>query len=184
MTREQATLRGLDPAQAPRAELLQEATSANDRIKYLLTLLQLARSHADHPDAPVYDLRAERRQCGLDESALDHVVQASFQRYGRLYYIPMARRLLKRVHADLEVMIRPFGAADAATFTERLAALNLPSSSVDPDTISGRTIDVMTAAAAGADSLHLLLMDVHRALDRLAATAAAEHGESPSPTPA
>lgn len=36
-----------------------EALAANDRAKYLMTLLQFARAHADHPDSPATDLSPE-----------------------------------------------------------------------------------------------------------------------------
>ena len=40
--------------------LVAEALRANDRVKYFLSLAQACRDHADHPDRPAADLRAER----------------------------------------------------------------------------------------------------------------------------
>ncbi len=37
--------------------LVNAALAANDQTKYLFTLLQMAKSHADHPHAPFADLR-------------------------------------------------------------------------------------------------------------------------------
>ena len=51
--------------------LIGEALAANDRVKYRLTLLQVARHHADAPQAPVPGLRAERVTARIDDASLD-----------------------------------------------------------------------------------------------------------------
>lgn len=57
--------------------LVNEGLAANDRAKYLMTLLQAAREHADHPDAPVNRLEHERLACGAADANLDTVVERS-----------------------------------------------------------------------------------------------------------
>lgn len=54
--------------------LVNEALAANDRAKYLMTLLQVAREHADHPDLAATDLKQERLACGVVDAELDTVV--------------------------------------------------------------------------------------------------------------
>src|SRR5208282_6850665 len=57
-------------------ELISGALAANERVKYLLTLLQTARSAADGV-AGLGDLGEERLASGVQDSALDRVVGAS-----------------------------------------------------------------------------------------------------------
>src|SRR3974377_3940 len=57
--------------------LVNEALAANDRAKYLMTLLQAAREHADHPDLAATDLRQERLACGVADAELDTIVGRS-----------------------------------------------------------------------------------------------------------
>ena len=57
-------------------DLVRGALDANDRVKFLLTLLQTARVAAEHGgDTP--DLREERLMSGVDDAALDRVVGES-----------------------------------------------------------------------------------------------------------
>src|ERR1039458_1818131 len=67
-------------------DLISRALSANDRIKYLLTLLQSARAAADG-DADASDLREERLASGVSDLSLDRVVHASVQRDDGSYAI-------------------------------------------------------------------------------------------------
>jgi hypothetical protein len=53
--------------------MVNEALGANDRIKYLFTLLQAARRQADDPIAVLPKLRNERLQAGIDDLTLDEV---------------------------------------------------------------------------------------------------------------
>lgn len=60
-------------------DLVSRALSANDRVKYLLTLLQSARAAADG-DANVSDLHEDRVASGVSDLALDRVVHTSARR--------------------------------------------------------------------------------------------------------
>ncbi len=79
-------------------DLMSRALSANDRVKYLLTLLQSARSAADG-DADASDLREERLASEVADSSLDRVVHGSLRRDDGSYAIPGVAAL---AHAALE----------------------------------------------------------------------------------
>ena len=53
---------------------LNAALAANDRIKYRFSLLQMAITHAQHPEQPVGTLKRERIDCGIDDPDLDSIV--------------------------------------------------------------------------------------------------------------
>ncbi len=154
-------------------ELVNAGLTANDRAKFLFTLLQTARWQADHADQPAASLAAERMASGLDEHWLDTVAAAS-RKDGRGYVIPQAGRLLRMLNRDIERMAEPIRAAalDAAEierFDARLASLPEPPAEGE-DRVSATLVDELTRVdPALGDSAHLLVMDLHKALNRLQA---------------
>lgn len=154
--------------------LINRALVANDQAKYLMSLLQAARMHADRLDEPYSDLHEERLAAGLGEAALDQVV-AGAQRDGPDWYsVPRARDIHDRILAAAGEMLAPIEAAggDPALGPDRLRRLVEGASGLDGDRISGSYLDAMTAAGGTADSIHRLILDAHRALNRLQAEVA------------
>jgi len=161
--------------------LLNESLSANDRAKYRLTLLQTAKARADDPGGPYADLRTERLSCGIADGGYDDVVAGTVRRGSESYEIPRLAELCDALRDDLRAMIASCEAAgkpEAERFNQRLGQLD-PSPCCDADgTISGAAIAAMASAdPSSGDSLHLLIMDIHKALNRLQAEIATENVE-------
>jgi len=147
-----------------------EALAANDRLKYYFSLLQMAMSHADRPDQPASTLRQERLACGVEDPALDGFVAAA-RRAGECYRMPGWAILRGQITRDMGVMAAPVGDAFAARLDQLLAALPLP----QDELISGKAIHDITRAGRGkADSLHQLVLDLHKALNTMQAEMAEE----------
>ena len=87
--------------------LVNEALAANDRAKYLMTLLQVARERADHPDVPATDLKQERLAYGVSDAELDLVVQGSRKESSNAYFIPAARRIHDMLVVEVDRMMAP-----------------------------------------------------------------------------
>ena len=159
--------------------LLNEALAANDRAKYRLTLLQTAKAHADFPDDSFANLRSERMASGISDARYDEVVAGTVKHGTDAYAIPHAREICSSLQDDLAGMIAPFEAGqnpEAPPFQLRLEDLSGVPWSDENDAIAGARISSLTAAdAAQADSIHLLVMDLHKALNRLQAGIATEH---------
>ena len=169
--------------------------AANDRAKYLFTILQAARWHADHPGTSPPDLERERLASGIDESWLDDVVRGSRVSNGG-YAIPGADRLVRRLFAETEVMARAITAEsdpprdEAVAFARRLDALRT-ANAVDDTHVAASLVDAFTRVdTADGDSLHRLVMDLHKALNQLQASisleridGAAVYGLDPSDVP-
>jgi len=157
-------------------DLVRDALSANDRVKYVLSLMQSARAAADgDPDAS--DLREERLSSGVTDASLDRVVAASERSADGRYQIPGAQTLAASAFADVETMLAPLRAAGVGgseRLEQRLARLR-QAASPQGGRISAQEIATLSAGRREhEDSLHLLVMDAHRALNRLAATLAGE----------
>ena len=150
------------------------ALAANDRVKFALTLLQAALAHADHPDQPADNLRRERIACGIDDLELDGMIAATRRQAAR-YHVPGAQRLLARIAADMRVMAAPVLAAGRTEVATRLDGLLAAMPAAENDLLDAGAVAAMTRARRGAaDSLHQLVMDLHKELNGLQAALAQE----------
>ena len=158
--------------------LVNNALEANDRVKYYFTLLQAARSHARLPGTEFSNLRAEREAAGVDDATFDRVIAESSNIGTDILQIPHAERILSEIRSCLEEMAAPILARRDATgesFERRLKALlaELPES--EGDVIGTELIQRITAGEEGSiDSIHLLVMDLHKALNALQGELASE----------
>jgi len=156
--------------------LVNRALSANDRVKYRFTLLQAAQAHAERPDAVTSSLRAERLAAGVQDGNLDRVVGDSEPVGKGRYRIPYSASIVRDALSDVVQMLEPLRAAEtaeSAAFAQRLEAFAVPDSSSDE--LAAEQIHALTSGDREAgDSLHLLVMDMHRALNALQGSLASE----------
>lgn len=159
-----------------RSAQLNAALAANDRLKYCFSLLQMAMAHADHLDQPVSNLRQERMACGIDDARLDETVAGS-RKQSACYSIPGCAGLLLRITQDLRVMATPVVAdGRRPALVTRLEQLLSAVPQCQDDQISGQAIHAITRAFPGkGDSIHQIVMDLHKALNAMQADMAEEH---------
>jgi uncharacterized protein Yka (UPF0111/DUF47 family) len=151
--------------------------AANDRVKVHLSALQAALDHARNPGAAAADLAAECRAAGLDPAAAFQLVNgARLAADGRIT-APHLAELGRDILAGIDDMIH---AVEAGSATEgrraaaRFAATGARERLASLSAVSPQDIAELTAVGDGAESLHRLIMDLHKALNRLAAGAAEE----------
>ncbi len=162
------------------------ALAANDRVKYLLSLLQVAIAQADHPGQPADTLQRERIGCGIDDPAFDAMV-GSARREDSRYHLPGAAAALARLAQEMRVMAAPVIEApdtetpdietrDTAGWARRLESLLRAVPVAQDDLVDGAAVTRMAQAAGPQDdSLHQLVMDLHKALNAMQAALAEEH---------
>jgi uncharacterized protein Yka (UPF0111/DUF47 family) len=159
--------------------LVNAALEANDRAKYLLTLLQAARAHTDDASAPAPTLADERLAAGIADRGLDSIVAAARRDVDGTYVIPGAARVHARLLDEVGTMLTPLRGIEpeGRTLAERLRAFaGATPPSVADDRVPGAYIDALASARRDdGDSMHLLIMDAHRALNRLQASIATEN---------
>lgn len=158
--------------------LVNTALAANDRVKYYFSLLQLAISFAGHPERERPDLKSERIAAGEPDGALDAVVAGAAQTGPGLFRVPHAEVLAARIETAMREMLAPLeaaGATRAHEFAARLSSL-LAQSWLLNGLADAQAVARMTSGARGeADSLHVLVMDAHTALNALQASIASEN---------
>ena len=150
------------------------ALAANDRAKYYFTLLQAAVAHAEHPERPVADFRRERLACGITDDA-DHDAVATSSKVGSAeYLIPGASRITAGLYQDVALMLRPLEGERWSDLSNRFDQLRR-ADSVAGDALEASEIDRLTSGSRErGDSLHLLVMDAHKALNALQREIASE----------
>ena len=157
--------------------LIAEGLAANDRVKVRLSVLQAAGRHAREPLSVHFDLGDECRTAGINSLAMETLVNGAALLAGERITAPGLGGLEQAVWDDVATMIRAVKAADASEGEKnlaRLAALK-PASAQAPDTLELSDISRLTGISGGeGDSLHRLVMDLHKALNRLSASHAEE----------
>jgi uncharacterized protein Yka (UPF0111/DUF47 family) len=151
---------------------IKAALGANDRLKFALTVLQAAAVHAVDGAAPLLDLRRDYAAARIDAPWMLEMQDRAWSEGGRLHLADLPR-LGKRLSDDIRLMARPLeGSLDDAykalmarvdRWCDWLAQLN-----------SGMLDDGQMAALTGgrrgeSDTFHILVMDLHKSLNRLAA---------------
>src|SRR5579872_172220 len=157
--------------------LLAGALVANERAKYVLTLLQMAAGQAENPQPSPPSLRGDREACGIMEPRFDRSIAQAQHDGGGVYHIPGARRLIELLDEALRAMLAPLEIAGKdgpeaealhTRLARRLEKLIEVRPAVAEDLLTGETIAALTSGRPKAgDGFHVLVMDLHRELNRL-----------------
>ena len=154
--------------------LVHAALAANDRAKYYFTLLQTSASHADRPEERAMSLRHERLACGVADERYDVVVDASARTGEKSYRIPHASDIVRALLGEVATMLRPLEEREPV-LVQRLALARAAAARADDDTLSRAEIDDLASGnRERGDSLHLVVMDAHRALNAMQREIASE----------
>jgi uncharacterized protein Yka (UPF0111/DUF47 family) len=158
--------------------LIADGLAANDRVKVRMSILQAASQHARDPSGTPIDLTAECRTAGIDASAIRSLVGGAHAAANGLISAPGLAELKQDIVNDVKAMIGAVAAGnpvDGRDAAEQLSSL-LPSDLLGPsDDIKAGEIAALTGVSgSGKGTLHRLVMDLHKALNRLAAGCAEE----------
>jgi uncharacterized protein Yka (UPF0111/DUF47 family) len=148
-----------------------DALAANDRVKFYLTFLQSAERRADHPEEPCPDFSAERRALSIPENGFDHAMADALRLTDGSLSLEGAETLRDLVFEELEKMRAPLALAnlpEASGFAKRANDLAAIVPDFADDHVPPGVIDSMTSAEREkGDTVHLLVMDMHKALNAL-----------------
>jgi len=158
--------------------LLAGALAANERLKLRLTLLQEAVNHARHPDQRPHSFASERHAAGLENAQYDMIVSGARLLSADRIAARGAKAVVEGIAPDLATMLAPLqdACAEAAKpLTARMATIAATVPAAEKDELAIRDVDAMTSARRdGPDSVHLLVLDAHAAINRLAVETAVE----------
>lgn len=152
--------------------LVAEGLAANDRIKVRMSALQAALQHAQQPDQAAIDLHVECGAAGIAPAVLATLIGgAHLAGEGRMA-APNLARMMKEIDGDITTMIRAVSAGKTSqgeTASARLAAIQASGALEASNEIEIPRVARLTGVTEdGAESLHRLVMDLHKELNRLA----------------
>ena len=158
--------------------LIAESLAANDRVKTRLSVLQAADDHARDPHNARFNLTEECRAAGIDPFPLKALVNGASLSAGERITAPGLGALGKAIWEDMAAMLRAVKTGDTVLgekSADRLAAIRSSASLGSSDDLDIATLKKLTSLPkADEDSLHRLIMDLHKALNSLAASHAQE----------
>jgi len=159
----------LGQMQLLRPAWIKAALAANDRLKLYLTLLQAAEAHAERPEAPPLDLTREFGAAKVSLSWL-HELPGSACREAGILRLPELLRLAALLRDDLKVMARPLADGGEPALLGRVEHWCEWLDALEDDSLDPAQLRALTSGKRGEeDSFHLVVMDLHKALNRLAA---------------
>ncbi len=159
--------------------LVKSALAANDRLKLYLTLVQIAGQQARQPETPLGTWQGELASAGLDNAGwLRDLVKGAYLNDGVLI-LPHQERLAEALASDLNTMARPLcegGLEGASQWSPRRDFWLRHLESLEADEgLEPETLALLTHGERHlGDSLHLFIMDMHKALNRVSHDMATE----------
>lgn len=148
--------------------LIEGGVAANDRLKIRLSLLQEAAAQASHPGRDAPSMERELRAVGLTDSSYGATVSGAQPIDADTFVAPGAERLAVGIAGYLTAMMESIEVAETADATRLRARLEsvlkaLPSFK-DDRVAHAQVKELASASSGGADTLHLLVTDLHREL--------------------
>jgi len=148
------------------------ALAANDRLKFALTALQAAAAHAAGGSTPPLDLRRDYAAAHVDAPWMLTMQEAAWAEGGALRLADLPRLGL-RLAEDIRLMARPLeGGADAGdkALLARVDHWCGWLKQLDAGVLDAAQLAALTGGRRGGDdTFHILVMDLHKSLNRLAA---------------
>ena len=158
--------------------LIGEGLAANERVKARLSILQAACGRARDPQCPQFTMAEECRAAGIDPMPLETLVNEATVAADERLAAPGLAELGAAIWDDMAAMVRAVKAGDAALgdgALERLASIKAGTALGFSGALEIAQIARLTGVSVGnGDSLHRLIMDLHKDLNRLAASHAEE----------
>jgi uncharacterized protein Yka (UPF0111/DUF47 family) len=158
--------------------LIEAGLAANDRLKIRLTLLQEASVHVATPGGPTPSMERELRSVGLTDPVLASTVSGARSIDANTFLARGAEALATGLASDLAAMLRPIDVADvkgAPALRARVEATLAALPDFKGDRVAhAQVADLASARRGDRDTLHLLVMDLHKALNQVAAATAVE----------
>ena len=158
--------------------LIEAGLAANDRLKIRLTLLQEASAQAATPGRQASSTERELRSVGLADPVFASTVSGARRIDADTFLSPGAEALAAGMASDLEAMLRPIDVAEAEgapALKARVEATLAALPDFKGDRVAHRQVaDLASARRGDRDTLHLLVMDLHKALNQVAAATAVE----------
>src|SRR6185437_12352063 len=174
--------------------LIDDALIANDRIKYFFTLIQIAKHRANDPTKEFSNLSHERQASGVDDRIFDTVIDQSIKIDDKHYQIANFELIVEQIFFCIDKMIVPLKIIEykkesmstidnkevKSSLTQNISIEGFPYSKRSEElrkkigikykdnVVNVDDINVIVSGQREKeDSYHLLVMDLHKELNKL-----------------
>jgi uncharacterized protein Yka (UPF0111/DUF47 family) len=156
--------------------LLAGALKANERAKLRMSVVQAIAQHVHDPRTPPPDLAVECRSAGIDAVAMRSLIAGARAAGDGLIEARGLAKLNEALVDDVETMIKAVSAGDAAAGASAGKRLDAIGTALDlaGERISEAGIAKLTAVGE-TDSVHRLVMDLHKVLNRMVSQCSEEN---------
>jgi len=153
--------------------LIEEGLAANDRLKIRRAMLQEAAAQVSEPGRAAPSMERERGGVGLTDPIFNATISGVNRIDSDTFLAPGAEALAAGIAGDLKAMNAPIEVAEAENAASLSARLNARLAALPDfkgDCVAHRQVAALTSPRRGGDdSVHLLVMDLHKALNVVAA---------------
>jgi uncharacterized protein Yka (UPF0111/DUF47 family) len=148
---------------------IKAALAANDRLKFALTALQAAAAHAADGAGTPLDLRRDYAAARVDAPWMLKMQETAWSEAGVLH-LPDLPRLAASLRDDIRLMARPLEDSGCDAELARMESWCRWLGQLDAGTLDAAQLAALTSGRRGGeDTFHILVMDLHKNLNRLAA---------------
>ncbi|MFC5322220.1 hypothetical protein [Bradyrhizobium oligotrophicum] len=157
--------------------LIADGLAANDRVKVRMSALQAAAQHAQAPEQRPTDLSTECRAARIAPADLASLIGGAHRTATGRLAAPGLATLIGDIENDTRAMIRAVNAgrsSEGLSAERRLGTMQRAGLLTAGDDVDFMRVARLTGAQEESDSLHRLVMDLHKALNRIAADCAEE----------
>ena len=160
-------------------DLIKEGLIANDRVKYLFTLLQSAKIKILNKKDITQGFLEEGEKLKIDEIAYDDILENCSLVRENTIYIPGLQRVLKEIYKCIKTMLKPLELIEQTEkyeeYVNRFSLMQNILLTNYNDIINFEVIDsTISADRSVKDTPHLLVMDLHKELNNLLSLIALE----------
>ncbi len=156
--------------------LIAKGLAANDCAKVRMSALQALVRHALHPAVEPIDLSAECRAAGVDATEVRSLIAVARANGGRVT-APGLAKLMEALRSDVQAMVDAVRAGDATEgkkAAERWLTIQTTTTAASDEIAAAEIAALTSVTPAKGDSLHCLVMDLHKDLNRLSAACSEE----------
>ena len=155
-------------------DLIKEGLIANDRVKYLFTLLQSAKIKILNKKDITQGFLEEGEKLKIDEIAYDDILENCSLVRENTIYIPGLQRVLKEIYKCIKTMLKPLELIEQTEKYEEYVNRFSLMQNILLTNYNDIIDSTISADRSVKDTPHLLVMDLHKELNNLLSLIALE----------
>ena len=153
-------------------KVINDALMANDRVKYFFSLIQMAKNHADNSNENFSNLVDERLASNVQDNRFETILDQIYNCMDEMLApirITESQNYVSKEDNRADSTINTILGESYHSFFSRYEVLKRQIAADNKDIVTSICIDTITSGDREnkQDSFHLLIMDIHKSLNKL-----------------